>query len=224
MKFHLDGARIFNAAVALGVPVSQLVEPFDSVIFKTFHLFRIMISIVFYFQVSVCLSKGLGAPVGSLIVGTKSFIEEAHRCRKALGGGMRQAGIIAAAGMLALQKGPIKLAQDHTFTKKLAMKVQDVGQGIVEVDLDTVETNMLMMKVKPESGATPTSIVERLAISSEREIQKIGQDVRVLAYPMTSENIRIVIHCNNTPKEIELAQEKLCYVFEELRMQNTNGH
>lgn len=137
---------------------------------------------------------------------------------------MRQAGIIAAAGILALQKGPIRLAQDHDYTKKLAMKAQDAGQGIVEVDLDTVETNMVMLKVKPESGATPTSIVARLAKSTEKEIQTIGQDVRVLAYPMTLENIRIVIHCSNTRKEIELAENKLSYVFDELKLQNTNGH
>lgn len=137
---------------------------------------------------------------------------------------MRQAGIIAAAGILALQKGPIKLAQDHAFIKQLAIKVQGAGQGIVEIDLDALETNMLMMKVIPESGATPESIVSRMATTTEREIQKIGHDVRVLAYPMTSENIRIVVHSSNTPKEIELAQEKLTYVLEELRMQNTNGH
>ncbi|XP_046642353.1 L-allo-threonine aldolase-like [Daphnia pulicaria] len=197
MKFHLDGARIFNAAVALDVSVSELVEPFDSV--------------------SVCLSKGLGAPVGSLLIGTKHFIEEAHRCRKALGGGMRQAGILAAAGILSLTKGPTRLAQDHIFTKQLAVTAQEVGKGVVEVDLDTVETNMVMLKVEPISGATPNSIVKRFAESTEKEVHAIGQDIRLLAYPMTETNIRIVVHCSNTPEDIKLAQDKLGYVFDEIK-------
>ena len=157
-------------------------------------------------------------------MGSKSFIEEAHRCRKALGGGMRQAGILAAAGILSLQKGSARLAQDHTFTKQIAITAQEVGQGIVEVDLDSVETNMVMLKVKPESGATPSSIVARLAISTEKEIEALGQDVRMMAYPMTATNVRIVVHCNNTPTEIKLAQDKLDYVLKEFQQNKTNGH
>lgn len=135
---------------------------------------------------------------------------------------MRQAGIIAAAGILSLQKGPIRLVQDHIFTKQLAKTAQEVGQGIIEVDLETVETNMIMLKVNPESGSTPTSIVARLAISTEKEIQTIGQDIRMLAYPMTSENVRIVVHCSNTENEIKLAQEKLRFVFDEIRQKESN--
>lgn len=135
---------------------------------------------------------------------------------------MRQAGIIAAAGILSLQKGPIRLVQDHIFTKQLAKTAQEVGQGVIEVDLETVETNMIMLKVNPESGSTPTSIVARLAISTEKEIQTIGQDIRMLAYPMTSENVRIVVHCSNTENEIKLAQEKLRFVFDEIRQKESN--
>ena len=130
---------------------------------------------------------------------------------------MRQAGILAAAGILSLQKGPIRLAQDHMFTKQLAVTAQEVGKDIVEVDLDTVETNMVMLKVEPKSGATPNSIVRRLAESTEKEVHAVGQDVRLLAYPMTESNIRIVVHCNNTPEDIKLAQDKLGYVFGELK-------
>jgi threonine aldolase len=80
---------------------------------------------------------------------------QAHRCRKVLGGGMRQAGILAAAGILSLTKGPTRLAQDHIFTKQLAVTAQEVGKSVVEVDRDTVETNMVLLKVEPISGATP---------------------------------------------------------------------
>uniref|UniRef100_A0A0P5ZUW2 Low-specificity L-threonine aldolase n=3 Tax=Daphnia magna TaxID=35525 RepID=A0A0P5ZUW2_9CRUS len=197
MKFHLDGARIFNAAVASGVPASQLVEPFDSI--------------------SICLSKGLGAPVGSLLVGSKAFIDEAHRCRKALGGGMRQAGILAAAGILSLQNGPTRLVQDHIFTKQLAVTAQEVGKGIVEVDLESVETNMVMLKVNTETGATTNSLVTRLATTTDKEKQTIGRDIRLLAYPMTELNVRIVVHCNHTSEDIKLAQEKFRFVLGELR-------
>lgn len=137
---------------------------------------------------------------------------------------MRQAGILAAAGILSLQKGPARLAQDHTFTKQLAITAQKLGQGIIEVDLDSVETNMVMLKVMSQSGATPNSIVARLAKSTEKEIEALGQDIRMLAYPMTATNVRIVVHCSNTPKDIKLAQDKLGYVLKEFRKNITNGH
>jgi threonine aldolase len=130
---------------------------------------------------------------------------------------MRQAGVLAAAGILSLQKGPIRLAQDHIFTKQLAVTAQEVGKDIVEVDLDTVETNMVMLKVEPKSGASPNSIVTRLAKTTEKEVHVVGQDIRLLAYPMTESNIRIVVHCSNTPEDIKLAQDKLEYVFGEIK-------
>ena len=101
MQVHLDGARIFNAAIALGMPVSELVRPVNSVMF--------------------CLSKGLSAPVGSLLVGSRDFIGRAHRMRKALGGGMRQAGVLAAAGIVALEQMVERMAEDHEHSKLLAM-------------------------------------------------------------------------------------------------------
>lgn len=195
MKFHLDGARLFNAAIALGVPASSIAEPFDSI--------------------SICLSKGLGAPVGSLLVGSESFIKDARRCRKALGGGMRQAGILAAAGLIALKKGPGRMVQDHSFTKQLALAGLEAGKGIVDVDMSSVETNMVMFKVNLLTGVTPCDITGRLARSTPDEIQKIGKDVRLLAYPMTATNIRIVVHCDNTSEDIQFAQSKLRYVLQE---------
>jgi len=195
LKFHLDGARLFNAAVALGVSPAELAEPFDSV--------------------SICLSKGLGAPVGSLLVGSQPFIKDARRCRKALGGGMRQAGIIAAAGLLSLQKGPSRMVLDHAFTKQLAMVAAEAGSSFMDVDMDSVETNMVMLRVKLETGMTPCMLTERMARSTPEETEKMGKEVRLLAYPMTATNVRLVVHCNMTPEDIELAKVKLDFVLQE---------
>lgn len=128
LPVHLDGARVFNAAVALGVAPAKLVEGFDSVMF--------------------CLSKGLGAPVGSLVCGSKGFIAEARRVRKLLGGGMRQVGVLAAAGLLALREGPGRLAEDHARARRLAAAV--AGEPGLEIDPSTVETNIVIFRVLPE--------------------------------------------------------------------------
>lgn len=130
---------------------------------------------------------------------------------------MRQAGILAAAGILSLQNGPTRLVQDHIFTKQLAVTAQEVGKGIVEVDLESVETNMVMLKVNTETGATTNSLVTRLATTTDKEKQTIGRDIRLLAYPMTELNVRIVVHCNHTSEDIKLAQEKFRFVLGELR-------
>jgi len=90
--------------------------------------------------------------------------------------------------------------------------------------LDTVETNMVMLKVKSESGLTPYSLVSRLAKSTEEEITATGRDIRVLAYPMTAVNVRIVVHCNLSAEDIQLAQLKIAYVLKEIRQSCTNGH
>ncbi len=108
LAIHMDGARVFNAAIALDVPVSTLVAPVDSVMF--------------------CLSKGLSAPVGSMLVGSQEFIRLAHRTRKLLGGGMRQAGILAAAGIVALEQMVDRLADDHEHCKQLAYGLADYPQ------------------------------------------------------------------------------------------------
>jgi threonine aldolase len=130
LPVHMDGARIFNAAVALGVPVSALAAEVDSVQF--------------------CLSKGLSAPVGSMVVGSRDFIAEARRVRKLLGGGMRQAGIIAAAGIIALNEMVDRLAEDHATAKQLAQGLANIP-GIV-VEPETVETNILFFGVAGHDG------------------------------------------------------------------------
>jgi threonine aldolase len=123
---HLDGARVFNAAVRLGLPVAELVKGFDSV--------------------SVCLSKGLGAPAGTVLVGSKAFIARARRARKMLGGAMRQAGLLAAAGLYALEHNVERLAIDHANAERLA-------QGLAElrgVDVERPQTNMVFVKLPAE--------------------------------------------------------------------------
>lgn len=131
LKVHLDGARIFNAAIALGVPARVLTENVDSI--------------------SFCLSKGLSAPVGSLLCGSKDFIEQARKFRKMLGGGMRQAGIIAAAGIVALETMIDRLGQDHANAKRLAQGLAGI-KGITLAQ-DNIPTNIVMFELSTDLSA-----------------------------------------------------------------------
>ena len=135
---HMDGARVFNAAVAQGVAVDQITQYADSVMF--------------------CLSKGLCSPVGSLLVGSAEFIARARRYRKMLGGGMRQAGILAAAGLLSLRQMTARLAEDHENARFLAEGIANMGLG---VDLATVQTNIVVCDVAP-SRQPAAAIVAKL--------------------------------------------------------------
>ncbi len=125
VRVHLDGARIFNAAEALGETVAALARPADSVMF--------------------CLSKGLGAPVGSVLLGGRGFIEEARRWRKLLGGGMRQAGVLAAAGLVALEETPPRLSEDHANARRLAEGLAELPG--VKIDPEGVRTNIVLFDV-----------------------------------------------------------------------------
>jgi threonine aldolase len=131
LKVHLDGARIFNAEVALGVPAAVLAEPADSVCF--------------------CLSKGLSAPVGSLLCGSTEFVTRARKLRKMVGGGMRQAGVIAAAGIIAIEKMVGRLAEDHESARKLALGIASI-KGM-KVDESLVQTNIVMFEPPPDMEA-----------------------------------------------------------------------
>jgi len=124
LYYHLDGARLWNASVETGISVKEYASHFDSI--------------------SCCLSKGLGAPVGSVIAGTKEFIKEAFRVRKSWGGGMRQVGILAAAGLYALQNNRERLKDDHRRAKYLAEKINDLKN--LEIDMNSVHTNILLFK------------------------------------------------------------------------------
>lgn len=156
---HLDGARIFNASVATEYSVAQLTHKFDSVMF--------------------CLSKGLGAPVGSMLLGSKEFIEEARLVRKMLGGGMRQAGVLAAAGLVALDESPKLLHIDHENARFLANGLAEIPG--VKINPSKVKTNILFCDVS-ESGLTPQEVSSRLAA------------YRVLANCSGPSSLRLVTH------------------------------
>lgn len=140
LAVHLDGARIFNAAVDQGKPVSEMVDMVDSLTF--------------------CLSKGLCAPVGSVICGTKDFIAKVHRVRKQLGGGMRQAGVLAAAGIVALEEMVDRLSEDHQHARLLADGLQEVPG--IRLDKGSPNTNMVYLVVEPNGERTAKQVAARL--------------------------------------------------------------
>ena len=141
LLFHIDGARIFNASVVLGVPAAELAAPADSITF--------------------CLSKGLCAPVGSLICGDEPFIGRVRRIRKMLGGGMRQAGVLAAAGIVALETMVDRLAEDHRRAKQLAVGLREVPG--VEVVQDPPATNMVYIQLKTDASLDAPGLAQALA-------------------------------------------------------------
>ncbi|MES2394074.1 MAG: low-specificity L-threonine aldolase [Acidobacteriota bacterium] len=172
LKTHLDGARVFNAAVALGVDVKEITHGFDTVMF--------------------CLSKGLGAPVGSMLVGSREDVERARVYRKALGGGMRQAGVLAAAGLIALEEGPAKLAEDHANARMMA-EVVAACEG-VELDLKTVETNIVIFRLKKANAVEVTAALKGDGVL----VSAIGRDA-----------VRLVTHCDLSRRDCEAAAEVL---------------
>jgi threonine aldolase len=174
LQTHLDGARLFNASVATGLSLKELSEPFDSV--------------------SVCFSKGLGAPIGSCLAGTKDFVARARRARKLFGGGMRQVGVVASAALYALDHHVERLAIDHQHAKQLAATVR-------EFDFLTVmggepETNILIFHVAESWGSAPEFALE---------LEKSG--VRVMAFSPTS--IRMVTHLDVSSEEIHRVCEMI---------------
>ena len=165
---HMDGARLFNAAIATGTEPARIVRDYDSV--------------------SICLSKGLGAPVGSVLVGSSDFIVLAHRWRKMFGGGMRQAGVIAACGLYSIDNNIDRLSEDHERAQRLAVAVNSISN--FEVDLDSVQSNMVFART-PEG--TADKVVEHLA-SQGVDILTINDSV-----------VRAVTHLHITDEDIEHA-------------------
>ncbi|HEY4009909.1 MAG TPA: GntG family PLP-dependent aldolase [Acidobacteriaceae bacterium] len=161
LPVHLDGARIFNAATALGLDVATLTRGFDTVMF--------------------CLSKGLGAPAGSMLVGSRQVIERARVFRKALGGGMRQAGVLAAAGLIALEQMPVRLAEDHRNARLLAEAIARCD--VAEIDPAEVQTNIVIFTLKEdaETADAPTLV---------RKLREQG----VLASAIGERAVRLVTH------------------------------
>ncbi len=163
LKVHIDGARIFNASVATGIPVYEYAKYADSVMFS--------------------LSKGLCAPVGSMLVGDKDFIDEARRIRKLLGGGMRQVGVLAAAGIVALTKMVDRLKEDHQKAKMLAGGLKNIGY---DIDPDDFPTNIIILKVKDAA-----LFVEKL------------KENGILALPISPNEVRFVTHNDISFEDIE---------------------
>jgi threonine aldolase len=178
VAFHCDGARIWNAAVALGVPLSDLGSKFDTL--------------------SVCLSKGLGAPVGSLVVASGDRVADARLWRKRLGGGMRQAGVIAAAGLYALRHHIDRLEDDHARAQRLAVALAEAAPGSVDPAL--VETNLVLITVP---GATDA--VRRAA------------DQGVLLNAVAPDRLRAVLHLDVDDAEITRAIDVLAPIVAEQR-------
>ncbi len=168
LKMHLDGARFFNAVTALGCDPKELAKPYDSIQF--------------------CLSKGLGAPVGSLVLGSKEFIKNARRYRKMLGGGMRQAGIIAAAGIYALQNNISRLKDDHENAKYLANELANIN-GISLV-YDQIDTNIIYFNVDNE------------VINANEFCTKLRNE-DILANPSDETKVRFVTHLGINREDCE---------------------
>jgi threonine aldolase len=168
LRLHLDGARLFNAEVATGIPVARWAEPFDTV--------------------SFCLSKGLGAPVGSLVCGSAEIIDRVHRIRKMLGGGMRQVGILAAAGLYALEHHVERLAEDHANARRLAAGLVERGLSVAPQP----ETNMVLFSVD-EAAEFLQAIYAR--------------DLRV--NPVSAHQFRAVTHLDVSAADIDEALERV---------------
>ncbi len=173
LKVHLDGARIFNAAVAKGVPVTQWTTLADTV--------------------NICLSKGLGAPVGSVLAGDAKTIERCRTIRKRMGGGMRQVGILAAAGLYALEHNIVRLAEDHANARRLAEGL--VGLPGVHVDPQATETNIVLIHLEEEC---PFNAVELNAILVEQGVLLVEFGERI---------VRAVTHLDVSAADIDLALE-----------------
>lgn len=165
---HMDGARLFNAVVHTGVPADRMVANCDTI--------------------SICLSKGLGAPVGSLLVGDEEVIENAHRWRKMFGGGMRQAGIIASAGIYSLQNNIDRLSEDHARIRSLAEAISALDS--FSIDMETVQTNMVYINVDEEKFSADDVV---------SELAKKGIDL----FSIGPQNLRAVAHLDVDDEDIK---------------------
>ncbi|MGB9789116.1 MAG: low-specificity L-threonine aldolase [Thermotoga caldifontis] len=181
INVHVDGARIFNASIASNVPVKEYAKYADSLMF--------------------CLSKGLCAPVGSIVVGSRQFIEKARKARKILGGGMRQAGVLAAAGIIALTRMVDRLKEDHENAKFLAMKLREIGYS---VNVEDVETNMVILKT------------DNLKVNAHQFLSAM-REKGVLAVAFSDTSIRLVTHNDVSREDIEEALNAFEELFREFR-------
>ena len=170
LKVHLDGARVFNAAVHLGQSVAEITDKFDSIQF--------------------CFSKGLGAPVGSMVVGSKDLIERCRVIRKMLGGGMRQVGVLAAAALVALEEGPKRLHVDHENAALLAQGLAQIPR--IRIQPEKIQTNIVLYDVS-ETGLTSGQFLQQLSAG------------KVLGGPVDARRVRMVTHLDVDQSDIEEA-------------------
>ncbi|XP_020277612.1 probable low-specificity L-threonine aldolase 2 [Pseudomyrmex gracilis] len=193
LKMHLDGARIWNASIASNISVKDLAAPFDSVTF--------------------CLSKGLGAPVGSVLCGNKSFIDEARRRRKVLGGAMRQVGVLAAAGLVALEETVPRLIEDHRKALAIARSIDQLKSKIFNVNLKNVQSNMIFVDVDSESGISAATLMKRL-----HQVNDSNEDDRFIirCMALTESLLRMVIYYDIDDNMVDGAIKKITYVIKEL--------
>jgi len=177
--FHLDGARLWNASVATGIPVKEWAQYFDSV--------------------SVCFSKGLGAPVGSALCGNQQFVTTARKWRKVFGGGMRQSGIIAAGALFALRNNIDRLKEDHKKAEFFAREISKIPS--FEIDMESVQTNIVLVDVQ-KTGTTPQQVIDTL---KERGVLISGG---------TFTKFRAVMHLDVTMQQVEYAVETIQRIYQ----------
>ncbi|KAI5651973.1 beta-eliminating lyase domain-containing protein [Phthorimaea operculella] len=195
LSLHMDGARLFNAAEYLRVDPARVARDCDSV--------------------SVCFSKGLGAPVGSALAGTKKFIQQARRCRKMLGGGMRQAGVLAAFALVALDRSVGLLGADHQRAQYLAKAIQDLKQSSFTIDLDSQHTNIVHVNISDKTSITSDKIKQRLSLVDDCKTSD-GYDIVVLSSAkLNPKTLKFVLHRDINDEDLKYAVKKIGYVLQE---------
>lgn len=196
IPLHMDGARIMNAAAYLGIPARDILASSDTVM--------------------MCISKGLACPIGSLVAGPKDFIHKVARVRKCLGGGMRQSGIVAAAGLVSLKTIVPRLHEDHENTQRLARGVSLKGNPYMSMDMETVQTNMAVYDFHDTSRLSPVAFCERLNKVTAREYEDLQQAITVKMIPISMTKARAVLHNDVTADDVDAAIVKIRYVVDEL--------
>ena len=192
IKIHVDGARLFHAATALKLPIANLLERADSV--------------------NICLSKSLGAPIGSVIAGRRDFIGRAHRLRKALGGGMRQVGVLAAPGIIALEKMSLRLQEDHDKAQAFAKGIAAMSDLGLTVELESVETNIVFFELSRDD-MTAFEFAKNLAESGEGERSEVmNASVKILVFTPT--RMRLTVHHQVSTEGVKTALAKMRAVLE----------
>ncbi|XP_037093729.1 probable low-specificity L-threonine aldolase 2 [Pollicipes pollicipes] len=192
VPLHMDGARLPNAAVALGVPMSRILRGFASS--------------------TLCLSKALSAPAGALIVGSAQFIKQARRTRKVLGGDMHQVGVLAAAGLVGVEVMCDRLVDDHRRARTLAQAINSCGQPGASVDLENLHSNIVLLELDP-AVILPRQFCQRMREVPPEELQALGEQVVVRMSPLSASNVRMVLHADVSDADVTIVAQKLVLVI-----------